>query len=401
MSRYLIPIKTGNEQFPVSYRNYLPAIVDKGSIASTIEHRTLYIGSVVKTTGSTQWILRIDVVSLLTWEHRHVGDIQFIEIGSRQIGSILVDDTMIYVSSMNQATIYVFDIETLAFKYSAQYSTSSMQAYGKMQWFDEQTICFAYGAGFVFFDTVKQQFTYKPHTTQYDVIDISVGKHAIMSNRNVATADSVIMYHIDTETFSTLSLTSNAVAVSCYENGKFYIANPAYLYIIDEATQTIEKTIVTSWSAPHTINVTNGTVFVTCVNSDRLYVYDTNSNTSLYVILPWTFPNWSSGYSYVNAAQQGSFFLPFNTLLQLSYSGQSKYNFGPKSSNMSIMFNTSTEPKFTYDNRFITFHDSYVSIHNGVIQKPFETYDDTMHMKSVHISKSEYNHIIRLVMKKS
>ena len=48
MSLHLIPVKTGSEQFPVFYQNYLPSADNSLTYATTVAHKTLYTASVLR-----------------------------------------------------------------------------------------------------------------------------------------------------------------------------------------------------------------------------------------------------------------------------------------------------------------------------------------------------------------
>ena len=404
MSQHLIPVKTGNEQFPVSYRTYLPALQEYKSIVSTIAHRVLYIAAYVRDMEDKYngYVLKIYAVNLLTWQLHEVGDILREDISSTSVGGILVDDSHIYLSSISQTKIFVFTLDTLELESTITYSSNAPQAYGKMQWLNEETICMSDSNGVLLFDTITRSFTFDQYSYSHSYADIAAGSNKIVMNRGESTSNSVIIYNTTTDTFSTLSLTSNDVAVSAYENGKFYIANTAYLYIVDASTMTVEKTISgCSWSNPRSISATNGAVFVSCVNSAKIYIYDTNTDWNWYVIAPWTLPTWDSSKTYVPSAAVGLFFYPYLTLCQMDYTGQSKYNFGPISQTMSVMFNESTEQNFTYDSRFVEFTESYVTVKDGSYTVPLQIIDPTNHIKSASIHKSDYAILKKLMLKQS
>lgn len=401
MAANLIPVKTGNEQFPVYYQQYLPALKAYNTIlscVSTIQHKVLYVASLVQIATDSAYTVRIYSINLLTGRGQSIGVIPYTTFGSSPIGAILVDDNYIYISRMvSVTTIYKFRLDDLTFVQSYQYAASAPQAYGKMQWFNDRTICMAYANGFLFFDTIDERYTYKSYTTSYASQDMAVGKYVVITNQNIVTSNSVFVYDTRTDTYSTFSLTSTAVAVSCYDNGKFYIANAGYLYIVDENTLTMES-IVTSWPKPRSINVSNNTVFISAANSNKIYLYDMKERYTRSIIIHWTIPDFNSSYTYIPSTLSGLYFFPYYTILQMDYSGYFKYNFGPKSMDMSILYNSDNDSHFTYDERFVEFTESYVTIHDGMITKQLQPFDPVNSIKSIPMNRSEYNVIKRLVL---
>ena len=307
MSLNLLPVKTGNEQFPVSYLNYLPAIESMRSIVSTISHKVLYIAAEIQIEST--WRIRVFALNLLNWNLRTLGDIEYATVDSSSIGGILVDDTHVYISRMNQPKIFVFDVLTLNLVHSYQYDSSSVGAYGKMTWVDSHTITLAYTTGFVFFDTNENEFINHLTSTSIAANDISSSDKIAIANYQTG----MLVYDIDNDTFTPTALTLNAKSVSAYENGKFYIAQAGYLYIMDENTKTITRTIVTSWSTPRNMVVTNSTVFVICENSNRLYMYDTTADFTWYIVLPWPTTGGSSLSRGLRVTAQASSMWPQQT----------------------------------------------------------------------------------------
>lgn len=395
MSTHLLPVKRGDEQIEVSYRNYNTNSLYLKSCVCTNSHKMLYICiDQYNSSDVPNSFHKIFKLNLITGSFDLVGSIPWNDIGSA-VGSILVDDSRLYISSITSAKIVVFDLTSLQKIFVYQYNATAFRAYGKMQWIDEETICCLYDTGILKISTnpMGATFTALSMTTSSD---FAVGKKLILANKKDATTNSLFVYNISTNTGAYESLTSNAVAVSCYENGKFYIANNASLMIYDEDTATLERTIVTRWGAPRGIMVSKGTVVVFGSNSNRVFIYDTNVDMERYVIAPWTIPAWNDGYTFVPSATLGLYYIPYITMCQIAYDGYTKYNFGPKYSQFAIFYNLSTENQFTYNPDFVEFTDSYVTVKDGYLTIPFETLDSENHIKVAHVSKSDYN-----VMKRS
>ena len=65
---------------------------------------------------------------------------------------------------------------------------------------------------------------------------------------------------------------------------------------------------------------------------------------------------------------------------------------GYKFNQLQFILNIENENKFTYDPRFVSFRDSYMTIRDGTISKPVTDEGDSVY--TVDISKSEYNKLL-------
>lgn len=390
MSLNLIPVKSGNYDVDISYENFLPSTTDLYSTISTISHRVLWMAFQYRS-----YLIKIYKYNIITNELSFVCDIPTTITGSYYIGSILADDNHLYLSTIQSYTmIYEFNLNefngtSLKLNRMYPYNSYTPQAYGKMQWVNDSTIVMGYNAGFLFLDLKTRKYTFKAHTSTNNTQDISVGKKLIVSNRNTAVSEPLFIYNMDDETFSTKSLTTTAVSVSCYVDGKFYIANQNYLYIMDEETQEI-TTLNATWGVPRTINFSKNTVFVTVRSSNRLYMYNINTNEIRYIILRWTIPTVNNSYAIINSTYNGNIYIPYYTLAKAAGLHSAKYSFGRIVDYLTLLYNIDNANQFTYDSRFIGFTNSYMYLKDGSIEYPVETIDETNHIKSCSIDKIEY-----------
>ena len=385
MSLNLLPVQSGTEQVDISYKNFLPTSSNLYSCVTTISHKVLYLG--FRYNGG---VMKIYKMNLLSGAFAFIGDISNSDLGSRQIGGMLVDDNYIYLSASTSVTeIRRYTIETLQYTKSYQYIASSPQSYGKIQWGPDGRIVMGYGNGFLFFDTVHEVFEYKAYSSSLGCRDMSVGQTIVMGNRSNAQSYPLFMYHIDTDTFEQKALSTTAVSCSCYENGKFYVAQSGYLYIIDE--ETLETTVInTTWGEPRTINYSEENVFVSVVNSNKLYIYNIKLNQILYILMPWSVRGFNNDYVTIASTYSGMLFLPYNTLARIGGIASAKYNFGPIAKQITIMFNDSSTSTFVYDPRFIEFRDTYMTIVDGAIEFNLNTIDVENHIKSCSVNKNDY-----------
>lgn len=398
--KYLLKVGTGNK-VPIRYKRYLGSL-DGASITSiysavSCEHnRTLYIAALVNNTT-----LRIVQINLITGKVSLVRDILRNKLDNYYYGGLLADDDYIYITSSyndNRYTIYRIEISNpdSAIKTFSPGNNSSyyFTSFGKMVWFDGHTIVIDYREGFMLFDTIKGTFTIKKYSsTKNNRADMSVGKNIAISNYN-GSETTVLVCEIESNTWSTVTLPTNTQSCSCYDgNGKFYIAQTQRLSIMDEETKTIERTIVVPWDSPKTIDYTNGILYVTIKTSNRLWIYNTKTDMFTSIMLQWTIPKLTEGYITRPTVFDGYILIPYWSLGIVNYAEPVKYNMGFKYNQFSFMFDEEHKNEFTYDDRFVTFKNSYMTIHDGVITKQLSLLDnDTIpSIKTASINKSEYN----------
>ena len=388
MSLNLLPVQSGSEQIDISYKNFLPTTTNLYSCVSTISHKILYLG--YRYNGG---VMKIYKLNLLTNAFTFLGDISNSDLGSRQIGGMLVDDNCIYLSASTGVTeIRKYDIGTLDFIEAYQYISAAPQSYGKIQWDSSRKIVLQYGNGFLFFDTIDNVFEYKAYSSALGCRDMSVGRTVIVGNRNNTQSYPLFIYHMNTDTFEQKALSTTAVTCSCYDNGKFYIAQANYLYIMDE--ETLEVTVInTTWGEPRTVNYSDDNVFVSVVNSKKLYIYNVKLNQITYMMLPWDIRGFNADYVTIASTYAGMLFLPYITLARIGGIASSKYNFGPIVKQLTIMFNSDSTSTFVYDPRFIEFRETYMTLVDGVIEYNLNTIDVENHIKSCTVNKSDYKHL--------
>jgi hypothetical protein len=398
--QYLLTVGTSNT-IPVKYRQINKYVSeDVGQLTGTLyshvscEHnRLLYIGILV---GST---FRLQKLNLLTNALDHIIDIPQSSIGNYYIGDILADDDYLYITNSangnsSYRSIYRLNLSDHTISSFTSPSGQNFQCYGKMCWFDKRTIVIGHQYGFMLFDTKTTQWAVKTQSSSYGSRDeMSVGKRLLMSHYYTTSTTSPAIYRTDLGTFDQITLPSSAISISCYENGKFYIAQTNYLHIYDEETETIERSVVIPWTNPKTIDIADGVVYATQKGSNTMYIYDTKNDMFRRIILPWTIPNVNAGYVTRPTTFKGYYFIPYITMGIVNYTTAAKYNLGYKFNQYISIYNSNEESKYTYDSRFVSFKDSYMTIHDGIVTVPFEVIDESNHFKSASIDKSQYTKI--------
>ena len=116
-----------------------------------------------------------------------------------------------------------------------------------------------------------------------------------------------------------------------------------------------------------------------------------------------TMNDWdSSSNLYRPFTFKGFFFAANFKLYVANFTDYAKYNLGYKYDQFVIITNAEYEERFTYDERFVEFRDSYMVVHIGDITYPLIPYSDAEHITKFDVDKTEYDKIIsvRLVTNK-
>ena len=395
MSLHLLPVKTGIEQFPVRFRNVHQMTSHNTWYCSvSCEHdRILYFAIQDRNWYGSYGDVYVYKMNLFTSETSYIGMSSFGNVGNNYMGGILVDDNYIYISAIAYPTITIFTKNTFGYVGRVTYSDLSCTAYGHIEWMNDHTILMAVPNGYLTFDTKTYQFNYKNLGTEFTASDFAYGKTLMLETAYSSTTNNVRIIRIGDDTFETFALTSNTVPVCTYSDGKFYIANNQYLYVYDEETETIEKTVTLPWNSPNSITVTNNDVFVTTTESGkdrRLYMYNINHTDYRYIMMPWNFIAKSTSQKFRPIAFAGFWFGLNETLGIIDYSGDSKYNFGYKYDSFTLLFNESNRSEFEYDPRFIKFTETYATICDGDIRTELQPVEGFDHIKSASIHKADY-----------
>lgn len=404
MSQYLLPVKTGNEQFPVRYRNIFPGQWNPIYGILCEHNKVMYMLSEQEYNQyypERDGMAVLYKMNLFTSDVSKVCNFTYSQLGSNACGSILVDDHMLYVSSGNNSTnakILVFNLKKnsdasitdplpLIGTYSYNMTNYEVRCNGKILWLNDHEIVVLTRSGFLFFDINRRIFSPKTYSSIIDYNDFAVGSVCCVATRNSTSSPHLFVYNYQSETYSTITLPTSNIACITYENGKFYIANNGKLYVYDEETMSLENTYNGAWGDPKTISVTNGIVFITVKSSNKLFIYDTTQTKQNSIYLPWTI----NGTNQIQPlAWEGFYFILQNTLGIINDVSISKYNFGPKYENMVIMLNKSNERIFSFDPKFVQFEDTFMTLRDGNLEYTLEPIETSSSIKSVSISKTDY-----------
>lgn len=412
MSQYLLPVKTGDEQFPVRYKSIFYGSWEPYNSLLTEHNKALYMYSQQyynqynpsQGPGNAQ----LYKMNLLTSSVTKVCNFTYTQLSSCTIGGILADDNYLYASaSSGNLKIVIFKLkkaagasETDPLPIDDTYTNTSLvyRCAGKILWFNK-TIVMCIATGYLMYNTETHTASQKAYNgSNFSFNDFAVGQRYFVSTMQYS--GQLYIYDSTLNSWSTATLPTSNTPCIAYEDEKFYIANSGKLYVYSESGMELLNTYNGNWGEPKTVSVTRGKVYVTVKNSNRLYVYDTTipKQTSFY--LPWNIQGDMSQYPLYPLAWEGFYFLLQFTLCIVDNTGESKYNFGPKYENILLMMNKDTQSQYTFDPRFITFEDTFMTMHDGdITDKPIMPVDLENHIKKISVSKSEYKFLNYIVFK--
>lgn len=359
--------------------------------------RVLYI---LQHVGSVVRLQKLNLMNnQLTWLHDFECSISF---NNQYLGGIIVDDSYMYALGANANTqLYVIDLKT--FNVSTYTASGYMYARGKLEWFDNKTLIMQYkNGGYALFDTVSRSFQYvtSQNSNSYRG-DFAYGCGYVLSTYYSDTS-TIYVHQFTDNTYFTITLETSAASkvYFCKDNNLFYITQKAKLYTWDPSTKTLSPSTVMPWSTPGSLIVEDGVVYVTQSNSNIAYIYDISKDKYWRNILPFDCCNTTTSSSistmYRPSAFRGYWFIPNNVLYQIHYAKNDKYKIGNKYDRTLFLFDESQKDSFEYDDRFISFDSTHLTIHDGVIHKQLTRVSDDSPIKSVSINKNEYNKLKQL-----
>jgi hypothetical protein len=416
----LLPVGSSTK-VPSNNRSYIGGYIDAGQEAITsvesgvcCEHnRMIYCATLCNNR-----IVRFTKLNLLTNQISIVKDIPKSSMGGSSVyyGGLLADDDYLYIAASNQSfgkTIWRVPIDPNdnTIQPLSPGSDENFTAYGKMVWLDDHTIVINYNHGFYFYDTIRQRWTQHRSPSMNETCgDFAVGKRFILTLYN-GNSQTAWVYDMSTDAWYSFKdtfgqWTLNARNCCCYADGKFYVTQMNYIYIINEDTiaATVDdgtpfamRTVPTPYQSliPRTMDYENGALYITITKSPTLYVYDVKADRFTATAMGLTMNDW--GYSdnfYRPFTFKGFFFVANFKLYVANFTDYAKYNLGYKYDQFVIITNAEYEERFTYDERFVEFRDSYMIVRIGDITYPLIPYSTEEHISTFNVNKTEYDKII-------
>lgn len=406
----LLPVGTGN-RIPWRFKNYIGTEIS-GVAISTInsavccEHnRCIYSATLCNNTT-----VRFAKLNLVTNESTILKDIPKNQIGNTYYGDIKVDDNYIYLTSSSNdssRTIWITpnSSDTTVNSYTPGNDDNyNFGAVGKMYWLDNHTIAILYRKGVFLFDTNKRIFVNKASNYQNNARrDFVLGKRYALSIY-AGNSASAYVWEIATNTWTRLtedhgqSWAGSYLNCGCYNNGTFYVTQRNRLHFLDEETMTITRSIPTPYTTidPKTIEYSNGYLYITIQNSNVIYIYDIANDRFSSTNIPFKMDNWSADGWLRPCSFRGYFFIPQIKLYVTNFTSYAKYNMGYKYDQFIMITNKEHELEqgYEYDDRFVTFTEDNMWIHDGYLTYDMTEIDPYNHIKCVDVDKEGYNKFI-------
>ena len=412
----LLPVGSST-RMPARFKNYIGSFINGSEAITTINSAVVceHNRCIYSVTLCNDSIVRFAKLNLVNNTSTIIKDIPKSQMGNVCYGDIKVDDDYIYITaSSNDNSYKLWRTPNSADPTINTYSVTEddehrIQAVGRMEWYDDHTILLMMRKGLAFFDTIYQKFTYKmfANGTQNDARrDYACGNKKILS---LYTGESKSAWVIDLETNVCEGLnevygvewSGKYLNNACFHDGKFYVVQRNRLHVLDEETMTIDYSIPTPFTDidPKQIVYGNGILYILMQNRPSLYMYDISTQTFYATGLPFTVDDWKANGWIRMCAFKGYCFIPQIRLYTINFVDRAKYNMGYKYDQFVIIMNKETsevvDSQYEYDDRFVTFTDDNMRIHDGIILADMIEVDPTNHIKFVSMTKDQYNKIIK------
>lgn len=406
----LLPIGIGNK-LPTNYKTYIGGFLDNeqteaittiNSVAMCERNREIFT-----VTMCNDKTLRICKLNMVLNKVTIIKDISKTLLDNTYYGGMLVDDNYVYIASCNNSNKRaIFRIplnpnDTTVNQYTAPDTIYFINAFGKMQWYNDHKIIVCVRYGFALFDTESLTWELKNQSTSAEKYDFAYGNDIAIATLK-GNSNTITIYNFKTNTWGTTStLNSETFDGSyqnccCYGDGKFYVTQQGHIYILNGDDCKIEKRIVSAYSAltPKTINYANGILYITIKESMTLYIYDIENDRFSSTSLPFSTNGWETNKWSRPTTFRGYFFMGDIKLYIANFVDYSKYNMGYKYDKIIFLMNNEHANEYQYDERFITFGESGMSIHEGIITSELEPVEDVENVSYASFDKSQYNKLL-------
>jgi hypothetical protein len=385
----LLSTKIGRNK-PQKYINFeIESYSDLRNVFVKVYDRCIYIFTYVVTNRQNQY--RLYRYNLLTNQPS-------LAWGSNNNLGIITDFLMsdngkMYLSVNGNRYLWIIDMNLNTETKWDYTSNKNPICFGKLEWieFNKKFIMLDAGPNLLTFDIVDNSISYIPMTGGYTGgDDYCVGEKYIFTTRT--------RYDITNETATTYVLPnrSNPTSVA-YNNGKYYFAMSNSLYMYDESTDTWSSQISIGWTNPIELHVNNGNCYAVNNNSNKAYLYDLSKQMIYSFLMKWNVPTRGASALTRSSIYEGTWLISRDTLCYIMHESNLKYNAGPIVQHIKLLYNKSTKDSYIYDDRFIKFTDTYVTIQDGILQYPdidrglvLETLSEERHIYAISISKDDY-----------
>lgn len=415
VEQWLLPTHTSQypkikyTYFNESYGSVAP-ITTMGNIQLLYEHAHMLYMCVPDVINDPSYKWRFYRCSLITGEIDYICDItsngpNIVETSQYPFG-IICDDSYIYwlnTTNGSNYTLYRMNIDTHVVE---AVHTGNTYIRGNIFFVSDDKICIPLNDKFVFYNTITTNTDIKTSTglTNNNRYCMCKGNNLIVT----AYSSTLYWYDINENTHGTVALSSSNKASICYKDGKFYIAQSRYLSEFNESTKTISSDAKHYIStAPWTseivsVDICGGLIYIvlyqgTQTSPSTMYIVDKNDFRIYYrTIFGFNVSQYSKPFQICRTATYGdTFFLLKDRLCSINYNPKTKYNVGMNNNHIGKNCNNTTKNDFEYDNKYVEFNSTYMTIKNGLIQKEISQFDTDI--KQISVNKNEYFKINKII----
>lgn len=323
------------------------------------------------------------------------------------VGGLLVNDKYVFFTSAtndSSRSLYRISLDDPD-KNIVTFTMSSLDnckicAFGKLSWVDDKTkekVLMLTHSGYAIFNSKSNSFSYNvvgPNGAQGDFV---ITDNHIWS-MTTGEATDFWAYNRSTGVWETQSgVLNNTIPRVCGGDGKGYIIQSQLISVFDDTT--LER--ITTFTMPWTDNVVqcmyvDNKIYV-ITTEGRMYIVDATTGVYDSVYLKWSISQISNTSAFRLFTIDNGIYLANFTLANVQSSRSSyKYAVGYKYSSYDFTFTSDNVDKCTYDDRFITFHESYTSVHNGYTQSVLTKEEDVDIYSSKTFDKQDYGTFINL-----
>lgn len=417
--KYLLPVGSSSNDTS-HYRTYLDTyegapITTIYASLTAIRQRTLYTLIDFSTDNGSTKFTRIVETNMFTGLTQLICDLPLNKLGNITHGGFLVNDKYCYISCATQAsssseiyrTIYRVDLSNpseIKPLVMGSSTNNNIFGYGKLLWKNDHTIVYASYNGLIEYDIDIDYPIFHQDSRYESRYDCAVNdKYFIKSyysnggySRFYSFTDDKWFYFSDMS--PKMASDDKMCCEYAHDLNQFIIVQRGYLTFIDGDTFTITKSIAAIWGEPETITYSDGVVFVVCVNSNIIYMYNINTNQFTGSTFKWTLPIYSSSFVIRPSSFRANMFMPFWEIYALTPVNNSKYNLGEKFNQYQLICDSSHIDDYEYDENFVTINNQFIQLHDSIISKPTEVVQsssDGFLLKS-DFDKKEYGKFINL-----
>lgn len=389
----LLSTKVGNNK-PQKYINFGNlGFSDIYSSMLRVHNREVYLFIYGKNASTNSGYFRLFKFNPLTQITTKIWETGYSSSIGEPLDFIIDDNNKMYISAPSKSFLRVYDLNTSQTTTWNFPSSQSETCFGKMEWIDNNHFIMLTNAlNMLIFNVLTSEIeTRSLSGGQASGADYCIGKKYIFTTST--------KYDIEANVASRYVLPNgNEPRCVAYDNGRYYFSRTNELYYYDENTDTWSDLYSVGWSTPYCFAVTDNLCYAMNENSTRAYMYDLNNESVHSFIMPWKVPSLSTSHMTRGCMFRGNWMIARNTLCYISYDANIKHNAGPIENKTRVLYNTTTKDDFTYDERFIEFFDTYVTIKDGVIEYPIDTVDTDRNIYSISISKNDYNVFKNLII---